>query len=310
MNASFKTKLNYGLVILLCVITVLPSALAQKEAKENFKRGLEVSNQSPLPFESIGVLALVSNESGERVTEVRSWDTFMYWSDRTEPPLGWTQYVPDHEPMVAPATPKPLTLNPGESRAWARHLDYQSGRGHVLKSPGLNLLRAQIGEVDSEPIQIRIKEPQGIDREAYEFLKGSNLHRCFSERTVRKYLNTFTQDTARQLEEFSTRFAGSRYAQLARLGLALMWMEGVEGKKDLEQAVSLLQSVTSRANDDLAARAYYYLGRIAEEQGGMIDADHHYVQALSLKIDPYFRHQAEQARKEIEKRLSKQNPRE
>jgi tetratricopeptide (TPR) repeat protein len=180
----------------------------------------------------------------------------------------------------------------------------------VLKDPGTKLLRAQIGEIFSEPIQIRVKNPEGIDKEAYEFLKGGDLHRCFSERTVKKYSHTFTQDTARRLEGFITRFAGSRYAQLARLGLGLMWMEGIEGEKDLERAESLLQNVASRADGDLAARAYYYLGRITEDQGRMIDADQHYGEALSLKIDPYFRHQAEQARKEIEKRLSKQNPRE
>jgi hypothetical protein len=123
MEITFKIRLSYGLFFFFCISAVLSSALGQKESKGTFKRRLELSNQAPLPFESLGVLAAVLNDSGDRHTEVRSWDTFLYWSHQTTDPLRWIRYLPDSEPTGDPSDPKPLTLNPGETLTWTRHLD-------------------------------------------------------------------------------------------------------------------------------------------------------------------------------------------
>jgi hypothetical protein len=331
VRITVKAMLSYGLVVFFCVGGISLSTPTQEEKGENFRREVRVGNHTPLPFESIGVLVIVSNPSDQGLSEFGSWDPFLFSAQATSP-INWKQYTPEAEPMILPSLPSTLTLSPGESRVWVRHLDYESGGEHVFKDPGAKLIRAAIGgfhvkptqlhltykelidrlksvrigdEIYSEPVQIMVKSPEGPDRDAYEFLRSSNLHRYFSEHTVWKY--RYTQETAQQLETFISRFHGSRYAHLARLGLALMWVQGIEGKKDSERAVSLLQQVARSADETLTAQAHYYLGKAAEEQGNLEDAQTYYSRALSLKRDPYFQHLAEQAKVRIEQRLSMPN---
>lgn len=327
MSAIVKVELNHSLAVIVCIAGILSLTGAQEPKAKNFMRELRVSNQTPLPFESIGVLVIVSNPSDRALSEFGSWDPLLFWAEQTISPLSWKQYTPDAEPQILPSPPNTLTLGPGQSRIWVRHLDYQWTATHVLKEPRPKLLRAAIGgiyleptqihrpykelldklksvkigdEIYSQSIQIMVKNPDGIDRDAYEFLKSSELHKYFSEHTISKY--QYTRETIQQLEAFINRFQDSRYAYLARLGLALIWVQGINGKKDPQQAASLLQQVARSSDQVLAPQANYYLGKIAKSQGDIANAQRYYTRALSLNIDPYFKYLTEEAQVQVEQR--------
>jgi hypothetical protein len=71
-----KAMLSYGLVVFFCIGGISLSTLTQEEKGENFRREVRVSNHTPLPFESIGVLVIVSNPSNRDLSEFGSWDPY------------------------------------------------------------------------------------------------------------------------------------------------------------------------------------------------------------------------------------------
>ena len=46
------------------------------------------------------------------------------------------------------------------------------------------------------------------------------------------------------------------------MGLAFMWLRGVEGKQDQSRAIELLSQIADHAGDSLSSAAEYHLGRI------------------------------------------------
>jgi hypothetical protein len=217
--------------------------------------------------------------------------------------IRWHDYIPEPHGFMTPGS-NILSFLPGETRIWIHVLGYEKG-GHKLARPGQYRFRGALDNVLSSEVIIVVQEPNGIDKAAYEYLQRYPLHYYFSEWTRPGH----DQAAVEEMQRFISRFQGSQYAEMAQLGLALMWMKGVEGKKDLEQARSLLQEVVKSSDKARAARAYYYLGQLAEEQGELMDAHQYYSYALSLKVDPYIEYVAKEAQAKIEPRLSPPKPR-
>jgi hypothetical protein len=202
--------------------------------------------------------------------------------------------------LLMPPSLHVVTLAPGEAITRIRVLASENGE-HKLARPGRYQFKGMIDKLVSETVEIVVREPDGIERAAYEYLQKFPLHRYFSEWTR----PSSDLDGVEGLEQFISRFQGSQYADMAKLGLAQMWMKGVEGKKDLELAQSLLVEVTSSSDQARAARVNYYLGQIAEEGGELIDAQQYYNQALTMKADPYVEFVVKEAQAKLEPRLAK-----
>jgi tetratricopeptide (TPR) repeat protein len=265
-----------------------------------------------LPFESIEFVFTVRNET-ERVKKrvAGSWSPSVFYPverDWFNDPQGieadgikWKGYKPDLEAFEQPPFSIP-SFAPGEVRTWVKVLEYEK-QEHKLARPGRYVFKGAIVRgLESNKVEIIVKEPNEVDKAAYEYLQQQPLHYFFHEQTIAKY--SYGQATVEAMERFITRFQASQYAEIAKLGLALMWKRGVEGKKDLEQARSLLQEVVKSSDEARAARAYYYLGQLAEEQGELMDAHQYYGYALSLKVDPYIEYVAKEAQTKLEPRLS------
>ena len=129
-----------------------------------------------------------------------------------------------------------------------------------------------------------MREPAGPDAKAYEFLKTSNLHRYFGEGGVAKYPRTRRHALA--LEQFIRSFDGSEYAALARVGLALMWMKGVDQKTDEAKAAELLTKAAQTAKEP--SRAYYHLGMLRLRQGDEARAKEAFQAASKVRPDGYY----------------------
>ena len=116
------------------------------------------------------------------------------------------------------------------------------------------------GRFLSDETKITVRMPEGIDARAYEFSQTSGLHHFFGEYTIHKY--KYDQKTVQDLEKFIADFDGSEYSYLARMGLAFMWLRGVEGTQDQARAIELLTQVADKAGDPLSSAAEYHLGKI------------------------------------------------
>jgi tetratricopeptide (TPR) repeat protein len=266
---------------------------------------LLISDRDVLPLQSVGVLLIVRNEGSRTITTQKTqWWPFLYLNDASSSDTKWNQYTPAREPLPSPPPPTSLILNPGEQKVWKLHLDYNALQRdtHVFAIPGRYRIKGRIGYLESAFTHVLVRKPEGVDAEAYKTLNKGELHKYFSWHTIEKY--AYNQDAARDLEEFTTKHNTSSYADLAKLGLAYMWLKGVQGKRDIKQAASLLQEVARTADEDMTAQAYYYLGKVAEERGEFMDAQQYYSRALSLKINPYFKYLTEKAQVQVKQRLS------
>ena len=135
--------------------------------------------------------------------------------------------------------------------------------------------------------------PEGIDARAYEFLRTSDIHHFFGEYTIHKY--KYDQKTVQDMEKFIADFDGSEYSHLARMGLAFMWLRGVEGKQDQARAIELLTQVADQAGGPLSSAAEYYLGTILERQKETVEANYHFQRVLTGTPPMYFKYLAQDA---------------
>jgi len=151
---------------------------------------------------------------------------------------------------------------------------------------------------------ISVRQPQGQDARAYEFLKQTDLAHYFGNEADRRYFPRhfgnaadrrldYNHQTVARLEAFIQQFPDSRYRDYAELSLALMWKRGVEQKVDLVKATDLLTDLSKNGHDAMPARALYYLGDIAKQKGDPVLAQNYYKLAVEAKPDSYFKTLAE-----------------
>lgn len=275
----------------------------QEAGSKGIQTTIVASRQSVLPYEPLSVLLLLRNDTAEDKRVVASWRSFLAIGEVTPDGIKWRDYLADNEPMPRPPLPSAKNLAPGKVEKQRAHIDYEAPSGeHVFANPGRYLLKGVAsqgpasdgGRFMSDEIEITVRTPQGVDAKAYEFLRKSYLHHFFGEYTVHKY--QYDHKTVDDMERFIADFDGSEYSNIARMGLAFMWLRGVEGRQDRARAVDLLTQVADRAGYPLSSAAEYHLGVIlSDPQSKAAQADSHFRKVLSGTPSPYFRYLAEEA---------------
>jgi hypothetical protein len=303
MRVNMKNNLYVAVIVLIALgpWQTLNGQTQDVAEVQGVIADLLVSDRTVLPFQSVGVVLVVRNEESRAITTRKAqWWPFLYLSGTSSEEAKWKQYVPMREPLGSPPPLAVLSLSPGGEKVWKLHLDYNALQqdSHVFAIPGQQWIKGQVGYLESSPIKVDIQRPQGVDAEAYSALTQSDLHKYLSWHTANKF--PYDHTSVQKLEEFIARYNGSQYAKLAKFGLAAMWVQGVEGKTDLTRAASLLHEIATSSDETLAARAYFFLGQLTEQQGDRIDAEHYYDKALRFKIDPYFNYLAKEAQIRIE----------
>ncbi len=287
------TIVSFGSFVVTVVILLLFKAPRAQESLPQVDVSIEQpSRTTVLPFEPFQIVVHLKNKTDHPQSITESWQVFRYVYVETR---GWEMYYPENVPLLLPLPPKAVVLQPGEVHTWLTYFDFDAhdeGR-HVFARPGSVLLKVSIGRIDTEPLSITVVAPQGEDLRAYEFLEQTKLVRYFSKDFFDRY--PYNQETISALETFIRNFSESTYKEYAQLALALMWMHGVEGKRDLTKAKDLLTDLSLRAKEHMTAQSYYYLGLIANEQGEGETAKHYYQRIIQEESDPYLHRLAEQA---------------
>ena len=293
---------NKRLIILASLLLFIfaGSGYAQKEAATNkgIRTTIVVSRQNILPYESLSVMLLVRNESSEDKRIVAPWCSFLNIGETASDGTKWRSYRPDNEPFQKPCVPSAANLAPNESKILRTHIDYEAPSGqHVFAHPGEYILKGGTtdnGGFMSNEIKITVRVPEGIDGKAYEYLRTTSIHHFFGEYTIHKY--DYNQKTVEDLEKFIAEFDGSEYSYLARMGLAFMWLRGVDGKQDKSKAIDLLSQVADHAGGSLSSAAEYHLGRIFYNSDHKVsEANYHFQRVLAGTTPTYFRYLAEEA---------------
>jgi len=314
-------QLARHLLRLVCAAGTLVS-LAPHAAAASLKCRIEVSRFSILPYESLGVLVTVTNDSLDKIVATNSWGPGLRVAPETKADVTWIEYHGDLEPLIRPTPAEPREFAAGDRMVYTIWLYYQGGR-HVFAAPGNYQLSASVGGIQSAPVTITVQQPTGFDSGAFEFLRDSDKHflpRYFSEWTVDRFhlsdvgkITAAGQRLARDpnypyaydsavpaaLESFVSGYDGSRYADLARLGLAAIWMRGVEGKPDLAKAKKLLTQLAARTGQPVAYEANYSLGKLNELSNDSLLAARYYDRALTLGADAVFRSLVERSRQDL-----------
>jgi hypothetical protein len=183
-------------------------------------------------------------------------------------------------------------FEPGTVLSYPVWFDVDRGGRHVFPKPGVYQVRASISQVESAPVQITVRQPDGANAAAYDKLRSTGLAKDLSEGTVRAA--AFNAKTIASLEKFVSEFPASYYADLARLRLAQMWIRGGGHTVALDKAKGLLVGLAGKAQP-IAYRANYDLARIAQLEGKDAEATKLYKKILAASPDPYYHYLTEQA---------------
>lgn len=277
-------------ILLMAFANAWAQGAARPGVSREISTRLVVSNEHPLPFEPLEVRISLRNETAEPQRVVAAWHGSIEVAEVTGEKVVWHRYVAHNEPVASPPLPKEKLFAAGEVRDLYWRVDYEAPSGrHVFARPGRYRLRAAASydtRFVSNEVEVVVREPGGSDARAYESLKSGNVHRYFGEGGVAKYPRTRRHALA--LEQFVKSFDGSEYADLARVGLALMWMKGVDGKTDEAKAADLLTRAARTAKDPSAARAYYHLGMLRLRQGDEARAREAFRAASKARPDGYY----------------------
>lgn len=260
--------LKISIAVLLFAFLASGRSIKQETPADGITTTMVVSRQEVLPFEPVAVLLLLRNETAKSKRVIASWRSILSIGEETENGIRWRGFRADNEPFAKPPAATAKDFSPGQVRGVRGHVDYEAPSGvHLFARPGRYLLKGVAsanGQFGSEPIAIVVLNPEGANAPAYQYLKSSKIHQCFGEYTIPRY--TCQSAAVRELEQFIADFDGSDYSHIARTGLAMMWLRGVEGKQDFARAQELLTEVSQRARAPLSYEAEYYLGVIATQQ--------------------------------------------
>ncbi|PYV28667.1 MAG: hypothetical protein DMG27_00615 [Acidobacteria bacterium] len=254
------------------------------------------SAREVLPFETLWAAVYLKNWSNEPQTMTESLHLLQFVRRDAG---GWRYYYPALTPISPPPSRELVVLQPGEARTWLISFDFDAidkdprlrfaSVKHVLDRPGKVHLVVTLGGIRCGDMTISVTQPQGQDARAYELLKQTDLPHYFANEAPSRWDPYNYQNVAR-LEAFIRQFPDSRYRDYAELNLALMWKRGVEGKVNLAKATDLLTDLSNNGHDAMPARALYYLGEVAQQEGDVVRAKSYYQRAIEGKPDPYFRY--------------------
>lgn len=251
------------------ILILLAVAASSARAENELRCEAQARKTEVLPFEPVELLLSVRNTTDQVQTKKEDWSVGSILVGKPKDGSnGWDWSSPFcwHGPGVGPPPPIPpwhypkLQFQPKELKTFAEisalNAIPRSWEERLwLEKPGRIAVRGMVGMLTSEPIIMTVLEPKGVDAEAARMLKESRLACFFSEKTIVPGCTTETE--VKRLREFVEKFKGGLYADYATLGLGLVHLKGVEGKKDLAAAQSYFKSLSQREGPLKEWAAYY-----------------------------------------------------
>ena len=282
--------------VLICILAFSSSEISEAQGNvidpgsapsAGVRCWTESSATEVLPFETLLAAIYLMNESDQPRTVTEEWDVFQFVLGENGKR---TYYYPAGEPISPPSPVHSIVLNPREVKTWITYFDFDFHPvKHVFTHPGIVRVATSLGSTRCGSMTISVAQPQGQDARAYDFLKQTDLVHYLANRAPDRWYQ-YNYQTVARLEAFIQQFPDSRYKDYAELNLALMWKQGVEGKVDLAKATDLLTDLSKHGHDAMPARALYYLGEVAQQEGDVVRAKSYYQRAIEGKPDPYFRY--------------------
>jgi tetratricopeptide (TPR) repeat protein len=265
-----KTK---KMIVVCC--TLIASGVSFLHAADALKCEAQTRKTEVLPFEPVQLLLCVRNTTNQVQSAKEDWSSSNMRVGK--PKIGadgweWSDIRNVREPGVGLPPPMPpwayptKVFQPNEvSKFRLASIFGTMGpewRG-LLSAPGKIAVRVSVGSLVSEPIEITILEPTGVDAEAVAALKENGLAVFFSEETF--VASGEDKKHLARLQEFADKFKGSVYADYATLGMGLLHLKGLE--KNLDAAEKCFLSVQGHAKNDLKEWATYYLATCKMAKG-------------------------------------------
>lgn len=309
MPGKERLAMTAHLVFCCLVLGLVPVVSDAAESNtEGVRCSLVVWNRYPLPYEPGGVLVQLHSGTHEVRTVHRPWTGLSY---RNAGDGDWRVYEHFGDPRCIPPGPGwKVVLQPGETTTTPLFVDYDTRTSeHVFPQLGAYEIKAHVSSIESEVLRIEVRKPEWLDAIAYQALVKrpperedtaallrSMLPLVFAERwPIFSREDTILIEDA--LAEFAAAHRGSTYATFARLGLAIAWIQGVDGKVDVAKAQEVLLPLSRIPDRPLAARALYYLGIASRKARDTEAATQYYKGALQAGPDPFYAYLCEQALK-------------
>lgn len=298
MSRNFQ----HYLLVALIALGLNAQANGQRTTVPNrngIRTEIVVSDVTVLPFEPVSVLLLLRNDSKETSKLVASRYSIVEVGEATPQGPRWKVYEKFYDRFGAgpPSPPFEMALPPDYLSDFFFELNFHGSTGeHVFARPGSYKVKGSLGNADSlvsDAVDITVEQPVGVDAKGYQFLKTSPVRKVLSENQITYF--PYTTRTTEASEKFIAAFGNSKYGNLARIGLALMWLKGVGDKQDLSKTTALLTHVTEKAQEPLVSRAYYYLGVAALAQQQEAKASEYFRKSLQGKPDRFFKYLGERA---------------
>ena len=133
----------------------------------------------------------------------------------------------------------------------------------IFPYPGEYQLQAELMDGDSKKViksnhlRIRIMEPQGLDRQAFDFIKKNGNPSYF----LNGYERVVDKKPLSILEEFVSRFGETAYGDYATFQLGEVYFYG----KDYEKAIKHLEKLANKPDFVFSERVKEYLSRGKEK---------------------------------------------
>lgn len=320
-----KSIVMMGLIISLNCWTVFS---ADKDINKNIVCKAELESVEILPFEPLYIAVSLVNQTDvvQKVTM-----SMVCGSQFSSDGKKWEYYYPMGMVMYAPPAPKLIEFKPKEIETYCFSYDYNQYDGkHIFNQPGTYYVKASIGRYQSPQVTVKVKEPTGEDVKAYEYLKEAEKNKIllagyftdkkgilpglFTGKVDLSRIDTGWAEILTGLEKLSKDFSTSIYSEYARLGIGLMWLNGVDKKVDLDKSSEIFTKLSEDSKTPIKVRAKYYLGRCVDKREAWreiqrnpkwkpeLDEDSvwdtkerseeavkHYQESLKMSPDPYFK---------------------
>ncbi len=270
---------------------------------ENVKTIVRLSDTKILPFESVSLLIETRNETSQFQEITAQWVILLYTGKVESKEIKWKKYnfyeggtiLEDDPPFSSKRV-----FNPDSVKIEGVFtIDLNETGQHIFAVPGKYAVSASYG-ITSDPEYIDVISPTGADANAYDYILKHRLYKFLSENNMTKI--HYDRKTEKELAKFAKRFGSSKYAQLAKISIALMNLKGIEGKSDLPKAIEILDKLENDSKEPLRSRAEYYKGIAFYKSGEFEAAKKHFKNVFEKTSDPYLKYISEKA-------ISNQEPR-
>jgi hypothetical protein len=148
-----------------------------------------------------------------------------------EPPHFYTSIVMKLAAFERRASPKPVTLQPGQALESSEFVSFDVARdqfafpaegSYKLKAIHFFYVQDPSKKIESNVVEISVSWPIGKDQEALQFILDNKLERFLTPEA--KFFD-FDNNVVSKLKEFIKGFPGSTYTPFAQLGLTALCEE-------------------------------------------------------------------------------------